>query len=418
MGTHLVLDVGQGAAQDLLGAQRPVGDHRHRGVGRSAVLDERGGEQPHPLDGHQQHHGAAQPTHRRPVHQRARVVGGDVPGDHHHLVRHSPVRHGHVGGRGNGEGAGDAGNDGHRDPGGHARLHLLEPAAEQVRIPTLEPHDELAGAGVLDQRGVDVFLGHGAAVGDLRGVDDLDVGRQLVQQLRRAQPVGDDDVGPREQPAPAHRDEVGVARPPADQGHPGGDRLGGVVHQPRLQRLQQRGPHGSGAARPTARQHTQGQPVVLGRRRGGRRPEGRVVRPHAEHPAALGLGQHGRVHLRIGGGGQCVPRTLEVTRGVGTLLPDQLPGLGHALDRRGGRRGDHHDVRPGGEQTAEAALRHRAGPDHDDAAAAQLQPDQVRAADGVRHGRARAGAAAARGRRRRRSSSAGHRGAPRGSARG
>src|SRR5205807_4421956 len=82
----------------------------------------------------------------------------------------------------------------------------------------LEPGHEPARLGVADQRRVDVLLGHGPAVGDLARVDDLDVVAELVQQRTRRQPVGEHHVGFGQQFPPAHRDQPGVAGPPADDG--------------------------------------------------------------------------------------------------------------------------------------------------------------------------------------------------------
>ena len=42
---------------------------------------------------------------------------------------------------------------------------------------------------------------------------------QLGEQFRWREPVGDDDVGVRQQPAAAHGDQFGVAGSAADQGH-------------------------------------------------------------------------------------------------------------------------------------------------------------------------------------------------------
>ena len=93
--------------------------------------------------------------------------------------------------------------------------------------PPLRRTTALPCLGVLDQGVVDGLLGHEAAVGDLRGVDDLDVRREFVEQVAGAEPVGDDDVGLGEQTAAADGDQVRVAGAAADEGDAGG--AGAVV---------------------------------------------------------------------------------------------------------------------------------------------------------------------------------------------
>ena len=105
------------------------------------------------------------------------------------------------------------------NPGVGAGEHLFVAAREDERIAALEPHDELARLGPVDQYGVDRVLRHRPAVGDLGGVDHLDVRRQFGEQFRRRQPVGDHDVGVGEQPPAAHGDQFGVAGTAADQRH-------------------------------------------------------------------------------------------------------------------------------------------------------------------------------------------------------
>ena len=73
-------------------------------------------------------------------------------------------------------------------------------------------------------------------------------GPQFGEQFRGREPVGDDEIGAREQPATAHGDEVGVARSPADQRHARLHRRRRVRNRAGLQRLEQRGPHRGGAA--------------------------------------------------------------------------------------------------------------------------------------------------------------------------
>ena len=93
-------------------------------------------------------------------------------------------------------------------------------------------------------------------------------GRELVEQVAGAEPVGDDDVRAGQQPPPAHGDQLRVAGAAADQRDAGPDGFGVHPvhrHDPRLQRLDQRRAHGGGAPRAAAGEHADGQPVVLAR---------------------------------------------------------------------------------------------------------------------------------------------------------
>ena len=104
--------------------------------------------------------------------------------------------------------AGHAGHDLDRDARRDAGLELLHAAAEDERVAALEPRHPLAGQRVLDQQRVDLLLRHRPAARQLRGVDDLDVGRQRRQQRQRGEVVGDHDVGLRQRAQPAHGDQV------------------------------------------------------------------------------------------------------------------------------------------------------------------------------------------------------------------
>ena len=81
------------------------------------------------------------------------------------------------------------------------------------------------GAGVLDQRVVDVVLPHRRAAGHLGRVHHLHAGRQLLQQCQRREAVGHHHVGLAQPVQPGHRDQARVARPAADDRHPPGRRL-------------------------------------------------------------------------------------------------------------------------------------------------------------------------------------------------
>ena len=94
-----------------------------------------------------------------------------------------------------GDGAGDAGDDGAGDARLGECLELLHAAAEDVGVAALEPHDDLALLGAVDEELVDPLLRDGVVVGLLADVDHLDVGGELGQDGLRREPVEHDDVG-------------------------------------------------------------------------------------------------------------------------------------------------------------------------------------------------------------------------------
>ena len=133
------------------------------------------------------------------------MARGQVAGDDDELVGEPAVGHRDAGDPGDGDRAGDAGDDLHRDVGGRAREELLHAAAEDERVPALEPDDEPARARVPDERRVDLLLRHGPPARQLRGVHDLDVGPEPGQQRPGAEVVDDHDVGLRQRLPAARR---------------------------------------------------------------------------------------------------------------------------------------------------------------------------------------------------------------------
>ncbi len=93
------------------------------------------------------------------------------------------------------------------------------PRPKTYGSPPLRRTTAQAPEGAVDEDRVDLGLRHGVVRRALADVDDLDVGRQPVEQCRRAEPVGDDDVGRGQGLEPGERDEPGVARTAPDEGH-------------------------------------------------------------------------------------------------------------------------------------------------------------------------------------------------------
>jgi hypothetical protein len=266
---------------------------------------------------------------------------------------------------------------GNRYPGRDARFHFLVTATEHIRVTALEPHHELARLDTLDQRDIDRLLRHRAAIGDLRGVDHLDVGTEFGKQFRWRQPIGDHEGRPCQQPAAAHRDEIRIAWTAADQRDAGGDRCRIIGHHTGLQRLEQRIAYRRRTPVLPTRQHTEGEAVVASSRRGHRGTESSHVGTDTEDPPPSGLLDHGRIGLGLVGAGDRVPGAIEITVRVRAQSQGELSRGGHTLHRRSDFTADHMDVRTRGDQQAEPALRHRPTTDHDDAAPIQIEPNQV-----------------------------------------
>ena len=90
---------------------------------------------------------------------------------------------------------------------------------------------------------------------------------------------------------------------------------------------------------------------------------------------ALGLGDDGRVDVRVVGGRDRIPGAVEVP--VAKVAQRQGDSASIALDGRGGAAGDHVHVGAVGDQQRQAALRDGAAADDDDLLAGQPQADEV-----------------------------------------
>ena len=116
-----------------------------------------------------------------------------------------------------------AGGGGHprRDPerhaGGGQRLELLAAAAEDERIAALEPQYPLAGAGEIDQKPIDAGLGADVAIAHLADEDPFHPGRHQLEDVGADQAVVDHDVGLPHQAQRLQGEQLGAARPGADQ---------------------------------------------------------------------------------------------------------------------------------------------------------------------------------------------------------
>src|SRR5699024_2892029 len=112
---------------------------------------------------------------------------------------------------------GHTGNNHERCPCRHARGCFLTYSAEPERVPAFEAHDEFSLLSTDDEDVVDGFLGHGASVGDLGGVDHLQVCVQPDEKAGGGEPVHDHHVGLVEQLLSSNCDQTGITGPTADQ---------------------------------------------------------------------------------------------------------------------------------------------------------------------------------------------------------
>ena len=203
------------------------------------------------------------------------------------------------------------------DPGRDAGLHLLHPAAEDVRVAALEPDHDPPGPCVLDEQPVDLLLRHRPPAGHLGGVDDRHLGGELVQQGQRRQPVGDHHVRLGERGAAAQREQAGVAGAAADQDHPPGRRGRPPARDGRVARARRPRPGGRAwrrRGRVAVGVHRHACTARSARPRGPTRVGLRWRRRRARtgRAGALGVGRDGRVHRRVVGAGHDEPGVREV----------------------------------------------------------------------------------------------------------
>ena len=354
-----------------------VGNRRRRRLRRATTLDQPGRDSGQILDRHQQNQRPVHLSQRIPVHQRIRMRRRNVPRHHRELVRHPTMRHRNPGNRRYRDRARDPRHDRPRHPSRRTGQRLLEPAPEDVRIPTLEPYDDLPLLPALHQDPVDLLLLCGPTARQLRRIEQLHIRMQLIQQLLRRQPIRDHHIRLGQQPPPAHGDQIRIARPATNEVHPRPP-----IHLPRRQLtgpqpLEDRVPYGGRPPVIATAEHTDRHVVVLPRRRRPRGRTGPVVGSYAEDPPLLRLGRHLIVDRGIIRRHHDVPGAVQVAGGVPALDPGQRRVAEQALDRRRDRRRDEVDLRPGLEQPRQPPLGDTATADDDHAPPFEDETGQV-----------------------------------------
>ena len=111
----------------------------------------------------------------------------------------------------------DARNDGRRNPGRTQSLQFLAAAAENEGIAALEPDDLTSGARRRDQMPVDRLLADAGMTSALADIDRSASGRANARISGSTRSSMENDIGRLQQTQCAHSQEIGIARPGADQ---------------------------------------------------------------------------------------------------------------------------------------------------------------------------------------------------------
>ncbi len=216
-----------------------------------------------------------------------------VAGDDQKARRQPAVGDGDARQRGGRHRRRQARDDLERDPGARQRQRFLAAAPEHEGVAALEPHDAQPAARVPDQQPVEDVLRDRLPAGALADEEPARV-RRVDAHLFGRERVVEDQVGLGQPPRAAHRDQVGAARPGADQRDATDGGCRAVIPRPSrvtrgveaVQRLQQHRP----ALRPSACRPTARRPAAAAPRRSSR--TGRRARaassPSRTSPASAG----------------------------------------------------------------------------------------------------------------------------------
>ncbi len=111
------------------------------------------------------------------------------------------------------------GNDIDLDTGSTHRSHFFRCPAKDKSIPALQTHNPMTEQGFTNEQLVDVVLFSRRAIGRLPGVDNPRTGPGQRQDRLGDQPVGHEDVRPRNHPASFDRQKIRITGPASDQRH-------------------------------------------------------------------------------------------------------------------------------------------------------------------------------------------------------
>ncbi len=127
------------------------------------------------------------------------MPGWQMAGDDRDILSDTTVGDRDAGVRGGGECRGHPRDNRAPHAGEPARLRLLAAAAEQERVPALEPDDHTTLKRPFDQQRVDAVLRAGERASALAAMDDLRFGPDIPENVSGHQAVSDDDIGHTEQ---------------------------------------------------------------------------------------------------------------------------------------------------------------------------------------------------------------------------
>jgi hypothetical protein len=96
-------------------------------------------------------------------------------------------------------------------------LDLLAAAPEDERIAALEPQHALALFGQRHQHLADFLLRHGMVGAALADIDALGLAADEIEDVVADQPVVEHDIGLLHEPLGAEGEQIGIARPGADE---------------------------------------------------------------------------------------------------------------------------------------------------------------------------------------------------------
>ena len=152
-----------------------------------------------------------------------RRAGGDARRREGHAPRDAALRERHAELGARGERGGDARYDLERDARVAQGVDLFLGPSEQHRIASFQPHDDGVLARRVDEALVDEALRGGMPAAALADREPLGAPGER-ERVRVHQRVVEHDVGPREEPRRAQREEVGRTRAGADEIHLAGTR--------------------------------------------------------------------------------------------------------------------------------------------------------------------------------------------------
>ncbi len=163
---------------------------------------------------HEHHDRSPDLSERLPVDRSLAAL--PVAGDHRERCAHSTVGHRNSGSSGRGNHRRHTGDDFEVEAGGHEGKRFFATPSEHERIAAFEANDVAPALAELNQQFVDQLLRDGGPR-SLADVDQLGTLSCKRENSGANERIVHDDVGGLQPTQPADRQQVGVARPGADE---------------------------------------------------------------------------------------------------------------------------------------------------------------------------------------------------------